>query len=69
MNKTIVLLLSLISFQYGQAQSNSFPANGSVGIGTTTPLAKVEVRVGGIFSFLKPVEMVEYLKKNRNKLY
>lgn len=69
MNKTIVLLLSLISFQYGQAQSNSFPATGSVGIGTTIPLVKVEVRVGGIFSFLKPVEMVEYLKKNRNKLY
>lgn len=46
MNKTIVLLLSLISFQYGQAQSNSFPANGSVGIGTTTPLAKLEVRGG-----------------------
>lgn len=46
MNKTIVLLLSLISFQYGQAQSNSFPATGSVGIGTTAPLAKLEVRGG-----------------------
>ena len=46
MNKTIVLLIGLVSFQYGKAQSNSFPATGSVGIGTTTPLAKLEVRGG-----------------------
>ncbi len=46
MNKTIVLLLSLVSFHYGKAQSNSFPATGSVGIGTTIPLAKLEVRGG-----------------------
>lgn len=46
MNKMVVLVLSLISFQYGKAQNNSFPTTGSVGIGTTTPLSKLEVRGG-----------------------
>lgn len=32
----------------GVAQTNSFPTSGSVGIGTTTPLAKLEVRGGSL---------------------
>jgi len=47
MNKAVfTLFLSIVGFQIGIAQTNSFPTSGSVGIGTTTPLAKLEVRGG-----------------------
>lgn len=47
MNKAVfTLFLNIVGFQIGIAQTNSFPTSGSVGIGTTTPLAKLEVRGG-----------------------
>lgn len=32
-----ILLLLMVSITFGYAQTNMFPANGNVGIGTTNP--------------------------------
>jgi len=40
---TLVAVLAIVHFSYGQA-TNTFPTSGNVGIGTTSPNAKLDIR-------------------------
>lgn len=47
MKLRILLILIILIAKIGKAQTNTFPTSGNVGIGTTTPMEKLQV-VGGL---------------------
>lgn len=54
MKKTLLTFAIAIACNFSYAQTNTFPATGNVGIGTTTPRGKLDVDFGssGGFSFI-----------------
>ncbi|HEU4495573.1 MAG TPA: hypothetical protein VFR70_00830, partial [Flavobacterium sp.] len=47
--KKKLFILTVLSCNFLNAQSNLFPATGNVGIGTTAPAERLEVNSGNIF--------------------
>ncbi|MBK1442515.1 hypothetical protein JHJ32_21125 [Parapedobacter sp. ISTM3] len=48
MKQLTIFLIACLWVFAGQAQNNTFPASGNVGIGTSSPQLKLDVQTGGV---------------------
>lgn len=47
MKKLLLLFVTVVVFEFSKAQTNTFPSSGNVGIGTTSPGSKLEIKSSG----------------------
>jgi len=72
MKKLLLIVITFCLFGHLNAQNNTFPSTGNVGIGTTTPSATVDVRTAnnkGLLLNANDESAITFVPNNGNSIF